>query len=119
MLERVLPIVYQGTKYADCLPIGSMDIVDKFPYKDLRDYYQKWYRPDLQAIIVVGDIDVARSETKIKRLFGSIPMPKNPAKRVYYPVTDNERMIVAVDKDREQPIILASLYMKHAATSDD
>lgn len=119
MLERVLPIVYQGTKYADCLPIGSMDIVDRFPYKDLRDYYQKWYRPDLQAIIVVGDIDVARIETKIKQLFGSIPMPKNPAKRVYYPVTDNERMIVAVDKDREQPIILASLYMKHAATSDD
>ena len=119
MMERVLPTVYQGTKYADCLPIGSMDIVDHFPYEDLRDYYRKWYRPDLQAIIVVGDIDINRVEAKIKQLFEPIPMPKSPAKRVYYPVTDNERMIVAVDRDREQPIILAHLYMKRAATNDD
>ena len=51
MQEDVLPIIYQGTKYEDCMPIGSMDIVDHFPYQDLRDYYQKWYRPDLQAIV--------------------------------------------------------------------
>ena len=53
-----MPKVYKGTKYEDCMPIGSMDIVDNFPYQDLRDYYQKWYRPDLQAVVVVGDIDV-------------------------------------------------------------
>ena len=56
--EQAMPKVYKGTKYEDCLPIGSMDIVDNFAYQDLRDYYHKWYRPDLQAIIVVGDIDV-------------------------------------------------------------
>ena len=56
--EQAMPNVYRGTKYEDCLPIGSMAIVDSFPYQDLRDYYHKWYRPDLQAIIVVGDIEI-------------------------------------------------------------
>jgi len=116
MMERVLPTVYAGTKYADCLPIGSMEIVDNFPYQDLRDYYHKWYRPDLQAIIVVGDIDVDQIEAKIKKLFSKIEMPKNAAERIYYPVNDNDKIIVAVDKDSEQPIMLAHLYMKRDAT---
>ncbi len=91
MMEDALPTVYAGTKYADCMPIGSMDIVDNFPYQDLRDYYDKWYRPDLQAIVVVGDIDVDRIEGKIRKTFGSIPMPRKAAERIYYPVSDNER----------------------------
>ncbi|MCH4147770.1 MAG: insulinase family protein [Prevotella sp.] len=119
MMEHVLPEVYAGTKYADCLPIGSMDVVDHFPYKDLRDYYQKWYRPDLQAIIVVGDIDVKAVEAKIKSLFGPIPMPANAAKREYFPVTDNDSIIIATDKDTEQPIMLTTLYMKRDATPDN
>jgi zinc protease len=118
MMERILPTVYKGTKYEDCLPIGSMDIVDHFPYQDLRDYYKKWYRPDLQAIIVIGDIDVNQIEHKIQTLFGKIEMPKKVAGRTYYPVSDNDGMIIAVDKDTEQPIILANLYMKQDATPD-
>ncbi len=116
MMERVLPTIYKGTKYEDCLPIGSMDIVDHFPYQDLRDYYQKWYRPDLQAIIVAGDVDVDAVEAKIKKLFSTVPTPVNPAERVYYPVNDNDRMIVAMEKDTEQPLMLANLYMKHDVT---
>ncbi len=119
MMENVLPTIYQGTKYADCLPIGSMDIVDHFPYQALRDYYQKWYRPDLQAVIVVGDVDVDKIEHKIKKLFGSIPMPKHAAERIYYPVSDNKEMIIALEKDTEQPIMLANLYMKYDATPDE
>ena len=119
MQEDVLPIIYQGTKYEDCMPIGSMDIVDHFPYQDLRDYYQKWYRPDLQAIVVVGDIDVDKMEKKIKKVFSSIPMPKKPAERVYYPVGDNDKMIVAIKKDAEQPIVLCHLYQKRDATPDN
>lgn len=119
LMEQAMPIIYKGSKYADCMPIGSMDIVDNFPYNDLRDYYHKWYRPDLQAIIVVGDIDVDQMEQKIKQTFGSIPMPDNPARRVYYPVPDNDKMIVAKLKDAEQPIMLVNLYMKKAATPDN
>ena len=116
--ENALPVVYQGSKYEDCLPIGSMDIVDNFPYQDLRDYYQKWYRPDLQAIIVVGDIDVDKVEKKIQKLFSQIPMPKNPAERIYYPVPDNDKMIVNIQKDKEQPIVMVHVYMKREATPD-
>jgi len=116
--EQALPIIYKGTKYEDCMPIGSMDIVDNFPYQDLRDYYQKWYRPDLQAIVVVGDIDVDKMEKKIKKRFSSIPMPKHPAQRIYYPVNDNDKMIVAIEKDPEQPIVLCHLYQKREATAD-
>ena len=119
MQEQVMPKIYEGTKYEDCMPIGSMDIVDNFPYQDLRDYYQKWYRPDLQAIVVVGDIDVDKMEKKIKKTFSSIPMPKKPAERIYYPVNDNEKMIVAIEKDAEQPIVLCHLYQKRDATPDN
>ena len=118
LMEDAMPKVYKGTKYEDCMPIGSMDIVDNFPYQDLRDYYQKWYRPDLQAVVVVGDIDVDKVEKKIKKMFGSIPLPKKRAERVYYPVSDNERMIVDIEKDAEQPIALVHLYQKREATPD-
>ena len=119
LMEQAMPKVYKGTKYEDCMPIGSMDIVDNFPYQDLRDYYHKWYRPDLQGIIVVGDVDVDQIEKKIKRVFSPIPMPKNAAERVYYPVSDNDRMIVDIEKDAEQPVVLCHLYMKRDATPDD
>ena len=118
LMEQAMPKIYKGTKYEDCMPIGSMDIVDNFPYQDLRDYYQKWYRPDLQAIIVVGDIDVNKMEKKIKKIFSPIPMPKNAAKRIYYPVDDNEKMIVDIEKDKEQPIVLCHIYQKRDATPD-
>ena len=118
LMEQAMPKIYKGTKYEDCMPIGLMDIVDNFPYQDLRDYYLKWYRPDLQAIIVVGDIDVNKMEKKIKKVFSSIPLPKNRAERIYYPVNDNDSMIVDIEKDAEQPIVLFHLYQKRDATPD-
>jgi len=118
LMELAAPKIYKGTKYEDCMPIGSMDIVDNFPYNDLRDYYKKWYRPDLQAVIVVGDIDVDKMEKKIKKVFSAIPMPKNAARREYYPVNDNDTMIVDIERDKEQPIVLVHLYQKREATPD-
>ena len=118
-MEQAMPKVYKGTKYEDCMPIGSMDIVDNFPYQDLRDYYNKWYRPDLQAVVVVGDVDVDKVEKKIKKMFSPIPLPKERAERIYYPVSDNDSMMVCIEKDAEQPIVLCHLYMKREATPDD
>ena len=118
LMENAMPYLYRGSKYEDCLPIGSMDIVDNFAYQDLRDYYNKWYRPDLQGIIVVGDIDTRKVEKKIIKMFSSIPMPKKAAERIYYPVLDNDSIIVHVERDKEQPMVIAHLYMKRDATPD-
>lgn len=91
ILDRQLPTLMSNSRPGNRMPIGLMSVVDNFPYQVLRDYYHKWYRPDLQAIIVVGDIDVDRTEAKIKEMFSPIALPENPAKRIYYGVDDNEQ----------------------------
>lgn len=115
IMEQLLPTIYPDSKYAYRLPIGTMEIVDNFPYQALRDYYEKWYRPDQQGIIVVGDIDVDRIEGKIKEMFSDIEMPENAAPREYYPVPDNEGTIYAIGADKEQPNSLVWLYFKSDA----
>ena len=109
---------YPDSKYADCMPIGSIDVINNFPYQDLRDYYAKWYRPDLQGIIVVGDIDVDQMEQKIKTLFADIKLPENRAERIWYPVPDNEEPIVYIGKDKEIDMPMVDIYFKHDATPD-
>ncbi len=95
-----------------------MEVVDNFPHQALRDYYETWYRPDLQGIVVVGDIDVDRIEGKIKELFSKIENPVNPAERVYYPVADNEKPIVAFGSDKEQDKYVAQIMFKYDALPD-
>lgn len=118
ILEKLLPELYPDSRYGHRLPIGTMEVVDHFPHQALRDYYEKWYRPDLQGIVVVGDIDVDRIEGKIKELFSKIEKPVNPAERVYYPVADNEKPIVAFGSDKEQDKYVAQIMFKYDALSD-
>lgn len=114
----LLPTIYQGDKYADCMPIGSIDVINNFPYKDIRDYYHKWYRPDLQGIVIVGDIDVDTVEAKLKAVFADVQKPVNPAERTYYPVTDNKEPIVAIGTDKEVDDPSIEIYFKQDATPD-
>ncbi len=113
MLERNLETLYPGSKYGKRMPIGLMSVVDGFKYNEIRDYYHKWYRPDNQAIVVVGDIDVDYTEAKIKELFSPIKLAENAAQVVTEPIPDNEKMIVVVDKDKEQQYGVINLYYKH------
>lgn len=120
IMEEATPVVFAGSKYADCLPIGHIDIINNFAYQSLRDYYKKWYRPDLQAIIVVGDVDVAQIEQKIQTIFSDIPAPAaDAAERTYYSVPDNEEMILFTSTDDEQPTLNLSLYMKRDGVARD
>lgn len=112
LMNRHAPELYPGTQYATHDVIGSMDIVDNFEHQVLRDYYHKWYRPDLQAIIVVGDIDVDKVEQKVKDLFGKIKMPENAAKFTYQVVGDNVEPVVISDKDKEMPFNLLFVAQK-------
>lgn len=118
IMESALPVLYPGSKYADRMIIGTMEIVDNFPYQVLRDYYEKWYRPDLQGIVVVGDVDVDRIEGKIKEIFSPIKMPENPAKREYYEVPDNEETIYYIGKDKELSQAIVQLMFKSEARPD-
>ena len=74
-----------------------------FPYDALRSYYRKWYRPDLQAIVIVGDINLDEMEQKIQKVFADIqPAAPDAAKFEYYPVPDNAESIFSINKDKEQ-----------------
>ncbi len=113
MLERNLQTLYPGSKYGLRMPIGLMSVVDNFKYNEIRDYYHKWYRPDNQAIVVVGDIDVDYMEGKIKEMFGPIPAPAADAAQVVTePVPDNDEIIVVTDKDKEQQYSIIQLMFK-------
>lgn len=118
MFERNLPKLYPGSKYGVRYPIGLMSVVDNFTPKELINYYRKWYHPDHQGIIVVGDVDVDKVEAAIKKLFGSIKNPANEAPLVDEPVPDNADPIVVVDKDKELQTPMVDLMIKHDVFPD-
>lgn len=110
--NRQLPNLYPGSRYGERLPIGLMSVIDNFKPEFLRAYYEKWYRPDLQGIIVVGDIDVDQIEAKIKQIFSPIKPQENPAAYEHYPVPDNNEPIYIVDKDKEQSQAVIQVFFK-------
>ena len=119
MLERDLPKLYPGSKYGHRMPIGLMEIIDNFERPFLQKYYEKWYRPDNQGIIVVGDVDVDKVEKKIKTMFSQIAKPgADAAKLEQVDVPDNAEPIVIIDKDKEQRIDMAEVMFKHEAIPD-
>ena len=118
IFERVLPKLYPGSKYGVRLPIGLMSVVDNFKYQELRDYYHKWYRPDNQAIIIVGDVDVDHIENLIKELWKDVKVPANAAQVVDEPVPDNDTPIYVFDKDKEMPYSSIGIAMKHDPVPD-
>ncbi len=101
MMKQTLPVQYRGSKYAERLPIGTREILEKFSPEVLTRFYKDWYRPDLQAVIVVGDIDVNDIEQKIKQTFGNIPAATSPRKREVFAVPDHKETLSVVAKDKE------------------
>lgn len=119
ILEKLLPEMYKGSKYADRLPIGKIEVINNFKPEELRAYYKKWYRPDLQGIIVVGNVNVDQVEAKIKHFFSPIELDPNRPKREYYPVPDNEDPIVAMATDPEATRINLMVFYKHDPLPDE
>ena len=112
-LTALLPKIFPNNLYAHRMPIGSMDVVLNFNHSAIRDFYHKWYRPDLQGIIIVGDIDPAYVEGKIKEYFADIPAPKNPAERFYVQVEDNKEPLNALVTDKENTSTQVMVFYKH------
>lgn len=116
MQQVTSPIVYKGSKYAKRDVIGDIDVINNFEHQTLRDYYNKWYRPDQQAIVIVGDIDVDKIEQKVKTLFADIAKRENPAERTYFEVPDNDEPLIAIASDPEARNTLVFLRYKKKIT---
>ncbi len=101
VFERLLPYYYGDTKMARRTLIGGEEQLKTFKYESLTNFYRKWYNPDMQAVIVVGDFDVDMMEQKIKSTFSSIPAPEVPTVKPVIPIPSNEKPVVAVITDPE------------------
>lgn len=95
------PLTFNNSKYAQRNIIGTEDILKNFKRDELVNFYHKWYRADLQAIVVIGDVDVFQTETKIKRLFSQVPKPENPAERYHITIPDNKETLFEQVRDVE------------------
>ena len=115
--ERQLPILFPDSRYGNRLPIGLMDVVDNFNHQELKDYYEKWYNPSTQSVIVVGDIDVNHVENRIKELFGTIPANEITGEVQVEKVADHQGVIYSLDKDKELQDNSVFLLFKHKAYS--
>ena len=113
MQAKYIPVILKGSRYAERLPIGKIDVIKSFPYDTLRAFYKTWYRPDLMAVIVVGDIDPRLAEDKVKEYFGMIPKAVNPKPRIEYQVPDNVEPLISVVTDKEASGFNATIFYKH------
>ncbi|MBU1373155.1 MAG: insulinase family protein [Bacteroidetes bacterium] len=114
MSKQLLPVLLANSKYAKRLPIGIIDTLKSFKYETLKQYYKDWYRPDLQAVIAVGDFDVAKVEQLIKDNFSELKNPANEKPRELFSIPANEQPLVKIVTDPEFPYNIASLTYKHA-----
>lgn len=117
--ELQFPVLLAGSKYASRLPIGSIEVINVFRPDELRDYYKRWYRPDLQAVIVVGDVDTAYVKEKLTDLFAGIPCPSSPHNREKAIVPIREEPAVTIAKDKEASGYIVNLFYKYERLPDD
>ena len=101
MHEKSLPYYYGDSKYSTCTLIGSQENLETFKPESLTSFYHTWYRPDMQAVIVVGDIDVDAVEEKIKSTFADIPAAENPQQKEAYKIPDNTEPVIGIITDPE------------------
>ena len=113
LIEAALPTICKDSKYANRMPIGTMEVVKNFPYETLRSYYRKWYRPDLQALVIVGDVNPDEIEQKLQTMFSDIAAaPADAAVREEFPVPDNQEPLVFIGKDKEFTRMGAAIMFK-------
>jgi zinc protease len=112
MLDKQLPILFKGSVYADRLPIGKKAVLDTFKYATAKQFYHDWYRPDLMAVIAVGDFDKSQVEELIKDDFSAIPLPEKRRERKMFPVPDTDETLFAIATDPEATSTRVSLYFK-------
>ena len=112
MRDKQFPILFKGSRYAERLTIGKKEILETAPHDTIRRFYSNWYRPDLMAVIVVGDIDPVTVERSIKTRFASLKNPLAPRRRVLFPVPDHQETLVSTATDPEATSTRVAVYYK-------
>jgi zinc protease len=110
--DKQIPVLLQGSRYAERLPDGKKEVIETFAYDTLKRYYRTWYRPDLMAVIAVGDFDRARIEELIKRHFAPLTVPAGATARPAYPVPDHEGTLFSIVADKEATESIVAVYHK-------
>jgi zinc protease len=113
ILQQTIGTMFNNSIYSKRLPIGQMEVVEGFDYKALRDFYHDWYRTDLQAIAIIGDVSVDEIEQKIKALFSTIPAVQNSIERTEVRIPDNEELIYDMGMDKEVTSSNISFGIRH------
>ena len=114
-MERSLPYYFKGTKMENCTLIGRQESLETFKPESLVNFYRTWYHPDMQAVVVVGDVDVDRTEAKIKEIFSVIPKCENPKAKEHLKVPDNQEPIVGIITDPETTVPTVEMIWKSEA----
>ncbi len=118
MLDEQLPILLKDSHYAERLPIGEKEILETFDYEVPKRFYRDWYRPDLMAVVAVGDFDAADIRRSIEQHFAGIPAASNPRERVQYPVPDHDETLFAIASDEEATFSSVSVYWKQGPSDE-
>lgn len=113
LMKKYFPVAFKNSMYADRLPIGEIDVIKNFPYDTLRAFYKSWYRPNLQAVAIVGDIDVKEMEKEIKLRFSPIQNPLSERPRLDYEVPNNKEPLISIATDKEASGTMLLLVYKH------
>ncbi len=114
MRDKQLPVIFKNSRYAERLPIGDKNTLETFRHDTLRAFYRDWYRPDLMAVIAVGDFNPDTMEALIRRHFSPIPQPAHERPRTMYPVPDVPGTLYAITSDPEATNTNIAIYFKHA-----
>ncbi|MFZ4413338.1 MAG: M16 family metallopeptidase [Bacteroidales bacterium] len=113
MMKKIFPVLFKDSKYANRTPIGKIEIIENFKHETIREFYHDWYRPNLQAVIIVGDINLDSAEAKIKQHFGAIKNPENPKPRTVFDLPANKEPLIAIETDKEATNNMVMLFYKH------
>lgn len=112
MMEKYLPKLLHNSQYANRLPIGTKENLETFEHKEVRQFYKDWYRPNLMAVIVVGDIDVNEMEAKIKNHFGKYKNPSNEKPRTKFDIPNHKENFISINTDKEASSANVQIYYK-------
>jgi peptidase M16 inactive domain protein len=116
--DSIAGVIYNGSQYAHRNVIGSLDVLKSFKYPDIQAFYKTWYRPDLQCVIIVGDIDPEAYEQQVQKLFASLPAARNAKARPAFPIQDNSEPLYYRFVDKENRSHSYGIYQRVATPTN-